>query len=559
MNSIIARSLAVTAVSLSVSTLAGASDVTVASEALDEPILRDGKLIFPNGAAIPRYMTRTEQLYVRDNPLAALRSATDPPTGPITTPAEYEPMQGVLFSYQGTGSWKDILDAMAYHITHTGDADVFVYVPNQAGVQEVQTWMIGNAGADPDRVHIIVQPTDSIWIRDYGPRYIYEGDVRAIVDHTYNRPRPLDNAVPLHFSDYKNHAYYKIPVVHGGGNYHLDSAGFGYATRLIVNENPGLTEQSIYDLYQAYQALSTFFFNPFPTSVDSTQHIDMWMIPVSENAVIISEWPANQGSTQAIICDMAAADFASRGYTVHRIPARRLFSGGSAHYTYTNAVIVNDLVIVPSYTNSTMLQYNATAKAVWEAAMPNHTVVQVNGQPIVTAAGVFHCIMMHVPAPLGGENPTAYLRTLRGGEELEPGETVEIRWSSDDDLGVVDVDLLLSTNGGATFSEVIAQNIPDSGSHLWVVPDIATTQARLRVVVRDGDNNTGFDQSDSNFSIDGTQPSNPADLNGDGVVDVSDLLLLLGAWGACPGCDADFNGDSVVDVSDLLFLLANWG
>ncbi len=523
---------------------------------LDEPILRDGELIFPDGAAIPRHMTTTEREYIRTHPLTMLRSATDPPTGPITTPAEYSPTQAVMFSYRGNASWKDIIDEMAFHITHTGDADVYVYVPNTAGIQEVQTWMIGNAGADPDRVNVIVQPTDTIWIRDFGPRYVFEGDVRAIVDHTYNRPRPLDDAVPSHFSGVKNHAYYKIPLVHGGGNYHLDETATGYTTRLINNENPDLTEQEIGDLWSAYQNLATTFWNPFPVNVDSTQHIDMWMIPISDDAVIISEWPANPGSTQAIICDIAAADFADRGYTVHRVPARRL---PSAHYTYTNSVIVNDLVLIPYYTNSTMLQYNASAKAVWEAAMPNHTVVQINCQPLVTASGVMHCIMMHVPAPLGGENPTAYLRTLRGGEELDPGDVVEIRWNSDDDEGVVEVDLLLSTNGGTSFDETIASQISDSGSFMWNVPDVATTEARVRVVVRDADGNTGSDESDSNFSIDGTQPSNPADLNGDGVVDVSDLLILLGSWGACPGCDADLNSDGVVDVSDLLILLGSWG
>lgn len=51
----------------------------------------------------------------------------------------------------------------------------------------------------------------------------------------------------------------------------------------------------------------------------------------------------------------------------------------------------------------------------------------------------------------------------------------------------------------------------------------------------------------------------PADLNGDGVIDVSDLLLLLAAWGDDPGQGADLNGDCVVDVSDLLMLLSAWG
>lgn len=58
------------------------------------------------------------------------------------------------------------------------------------------------------------------------------------------------------------------------------------------------------------------------------------------------------------------------------------------------------------------------------------------------------------------------------------------------------------------------------------------------------------------------RPSNPADLNGDGVVDVSDLLILLSNWGQCPPgdeCLGDINNDGVVNISDLLILLANWG
>ena len=48
------------------------------------------------------------------------------------------------------------------------------------------------------------------------------------------------------------------------------------------------------------------------------------------------------------------------------------------------------------------------------------------------------------------------------------------------------------------------------------------------------------------------------DLNGDGVVNIADLLALLASWGSCLGCPADLNGDGVVNIIDLLILLANW-
>lgn len=56
------------------------------------------------------------------------------------------------------------------------------------------------------------------------------------------------------------------------------------------------------------------------------------------------------------------------------------------------------------------------------------------------------------------------------------------------------------------------------------------------------------------------QPGPLGDLNGDGYVDVSDLLILLNSWGLCQGdCPADLNNDGFVDVSDLLVLFSNWG
>ncbi len=54
-----------------------------------------------------------------------------------------------------------------------------------------------------------------------------------------------------------------------------------------------------------------------------------------------------------------------------------------------------------------------------------------------------------------------------------------------------------------------------------------------------------------------------ADVNGDGVVGITDLLLLLASWGACPAapthCPGDVNGDGRVGIVDLLAVLAAWG
>ena len=50
--------------------------------------------------------------------------------------------------------------------------------------------------------------------------------------------------------------------------------------------------------------------------------------------------------------------------------------------------------------------------------------------------------------------------------------------------------------------------------------------------------------------------SNPADLNGDGVVNGADLAILLAAWGG--DGPADLNNDGVVNGADLAILLGAW-
>ena len=49
------------------------------------------------------------------------------------------------------------------------------------------------------------------------------------------------------------------------------------------------------------------------------------------------------------------------------------------------------------------------------------------------------------------------------------------------------------------------------------------------------------------------------DVNGDGIIGVSDILAVIDSWGVCNGCVADINQDGLVDVSDLLMVIGNWG
>jgi hypothetical protein len=56
-------------------------------------------------------------------------------------------------------------------------------------------------------------------------------------------------------------------------------------------------------------------------------------------------------------------------------------------------------------------------------------------------------------------------------------------------------------------------------------------------------------------------PCDPADVDGNGVVNVADLVALILAWGPCvpsEPCPADVDGSGEVDVNDLVLVILNW-
>ena len=69
------------------------------------------------------------------------------------------------------------------------------------------------------------------------------------------------------------------------------------------------------------------------------------------------------------------------------------------------------------------------------------------------------------------------------------------------------------------------------------------------------DFNPGDDFSDEGSCL----PSDPADINLDGVIDAADLGILLGAWSSSAGGAADVNSDGSVDAADLAIVLSAWG
>jgi agmatine deiminase len=359
------------------------------ASAWDEPIWTEDGLVYPEGADIPAGLTEVERAYLEAYPLRPEYGRSGPPSGAVHCVAEYEPMEGLLIAWE---DYTSLLTDLTVGVT-TGDPEAMVWVVVDNYSEQSSAYStLASAGADMDQVGFIVCTTDTVWIRDYGPRYIFEDGVRTIIDHTYNRPRPNDDAFNDYLSLLWGEPQYDIPLEHGGGNFHLCATGDAFMSSLILDENPESTAQDVQDLFRDYQNVDVTIYPRFPSSFDSTGHIDMWMLPVRDYEIIIGQYASSAGQPYTIT-ENATADLISRGYTVYRTPG---WNSGGTHYTYTNAVVLNNLVFVPRF-GTPYTSQDAQALAVFQEAFPDHNVAQLYCGDIIYAAGAIHCIVMHVP------------------------------------------------------------------------------------------------------------------------------------------------------------------
>lgn len=430
-------------------------------------------------------------------------ATTDVPTsGVIASPPEYSPTAGVLFRYS-SNAWPTVVRDLVVALTQDPAHDEIAYVVVSSASQQQSAYnMFIAGGADMSKVEFLMEPTDSIWLRDYGPHFVWQNNALAIVDSHYYPTRPLDNFIPtLVADDHFLMPSYDIGLYYSGGNFQPGPDRSGFITSLVYQDNPGFSYDFLSELYHDYQGVDTLHVFPrLPGWVDGTGHIDMWMYLIDDDTVIISQFePGSDPDAIAITNNAVTYMEGHLGFEVFRTPALNI---GSVHYTYTNAFRVNNRIFTCSYGqgNASFLPLDAEANAAFQAAAPECEIIPINAYSIIPAAGAFHCIVMQVPRYTDAA-PAAHVVSPDGGELLVGGTSFEVAWAATDDEVVTSVDIRCSLDGGGTFDEVIALDEPDDGFVAWTLPDVVSGDARVKVVAHDADGQSAEAVSETGFTI----------------------------------------------------------
>lgn len=333
---------------------------------------------------------------------------TPPPTGAIRTAAEWEEVEYLVITWQS--GYQNIQRQIV--AAAVNECKVIITTQNQTSVSNY----LSSFGIDLTNVIFMNAPSNSLWIRDYAANTIYSDDVgqRSLVDWIYNRPRPLDNAMPSAHANLIGIPIYITnsgtnDLVNTGGNFMSDGLGTAFASELILEENASgnpygvsvKNQTQIDQIMMDYMGIENYIKMP-TLPYDEIHHIDMHMKLLDEETLLVSKYPTGvadgpqiEANINYILSNFESAF--STPYKVKWIDAPPSTSGsypdtGGLYRTYSNSVIINKTILVPVYRP----EVDAVAIARYQELMPGYTIVGIDvdnpGENLIASLGAIHCI-----------------------------------------------------------------------------------------------------------------------------------------------------------------------
>jgi agmatine/peptidylarginine deiminase len=345
--------------------------------------------------------------------------------------------QGVLLSW-GDDSFSDeqhdVLCEIIYHVLQEIDANIYIVCRNGNTVAQ---YLLNEHNIQSPRITYLIEPQlGGIWSRDFGPITIYENyvDNFSFMDWQYYPNvggETGDGEVPQLLADYLNiQRYENNDIEFESGNFMCDGHGTAFSTDGYDNTHElfnGITSSRWLDVNPL----------PFPYPNYNTDHIDIFMKMLDEETILVGRF--SEGDNDYGLNDDIDANIAmiqkqcethfGRQYKIHTIPmpSPTLYDWGDGlgwtFRSYTNSLIINKLVLVPTYDH---IRDNE-AIAIYETLMPGYTVVPINCTALDGSGGAIHCVTMGIGASSPIYIEHAKIRAYKADEDIDHTGPYEIR------------------------------------------------------------------------------------------------------------------------------------
>jgi agmatine deiminase len=449
----------------------------------------------------------------------------DVPVNPRTI-AEYDTVAGVVM-YWNPGNNQNY-DQIVTAVVNGIQPRATVYMQTNGDYHQqnmISTFM--SHGVPILNIEFIPVDGYRIWIRDHGPFSIYDDDELAFIGFNDLATNHGDQDLPQRLAEHWDINYYDfMHIIFDGGNYMVDKHNRLFATDRLYSNNPGIPPNHIDTILESYMGIDTIFtFSAL--SSDYWGHLDMQIKLLNDTTFIISTvdtWHADYQILQNNLAALQAIEHPEgKEYTIVQIPKAQNWK------TYINSLIVNDAVLVPVYNDPR----DDFALQTYADLMPDKVIIGINSNAMIGWEGAIHCITNQIP-PFQAVDVTDHYSVHFNVTDEDGNEIHE---------AVITVGTIENVAGDYAFHNI------ESGEYQFTVslPCYSDYSGEISVI-------------DTDLVMDITLSGITGDANGDGIVNVLDLISVVHYFtdqqtGLFCFDNADINHDGLINVIDAIGII----
>lgn len=313
-----------------------------------------------------------------------------PPRPARVLPGDFEPIEKVLIGWDPSDQLEPFFAEVVAELSR--NTEVTILLGSDTTTSDVLT-ALEPLSPDASRIDFIFADSDSVWVRDFGPIVVREGQGRRAIDFTYFGDQ-RDDDFPAAFATLEGLPSSRIPLRFEGGNLLSDGTGRCLTTDIVFLDNQQHSVPEIYRHFETELGCKQLIVLPSMHEED-TGHVDMYAAVTGPGKVIVGRYTSEQDSVNAFRLDEAAAMLEAADFEVTRIPMPSNRDG--IVRTYTNALPVNGALLIPVYPEDAA--HEAEAIRILSAAYPGRTAIPIISSEIILQAGAIHCVAM----PIAGQ------------------------------------------------------------------------------------------------------------------------------------------------------------
>lgn len=329
-------------------------------------------------------------------------------------PAEWEHTDAILIAWPHTDSdWVDTLADAERCYAEMAEA-IIAFAPLIVVAPDSKVPRRHLAHLRQERIRFCEIPTNDTWTRDYGPITVIDNGCAVAIDFQFNGwglkfASNLDNLVTgrLHqLGVIASRLENRLGFTLEGGSIESDGRGTLLTTSqclLTPNRNGDLTRDDItVALYEAFGAKKVNWLNYGSLLGDDTDsHIDTLARLAPDNTILYVATDDARDSHFDSLNKMAEqlrtfTDAEGKPYRLLSLPLPRpVYDNGGNRLpaTYANYLVVNDGIILPTYSQP---DNDSLAASTLQQAFPDHEIRTVDCLPLIVQHGSLHCSTMQI-------------------------------------------------------------------------------------------------------------------------------------------------------------------